>query len=323
MRCCPFWGAIYAAGAAQLAVYGFASVAIGFATQASVFTGAAWWLWLALVAAQIHCAMGLVVLVAALAPSRRLLALGTSFGLLISIVVAMVICSVMVAQQGPADVPQRFFSWPWFLLVFPLFAYPRAVFVLMAYGTQSGTAPFTDPSEAAVEVYIVVALLFAVGTIAGVVGIYFFAVLPAQVRRARVVPMSCSSRGNVSWRQIGARWVPDGRWRGDSQAHSSPVVFPGSPQHAKWTASATDPMLCLGEGGCVQIALRRVMRRRRRQQRDAAGARSVPLLSGTSAGSGADYGGIAIAAREEVQGGALGGLGHNDIDVLRSREEAR
>ena len=205
MRCCPFWGAIYAAGAAQLAVYGFASVAIGFATQASVFTGAAWWLWLALVAAQIHCAMGLVVLVAALAPSRRLLALGTSFGLLISIVVAMVICSVMVAQQGPADVPQRFFSWPWFLLVFPLFAYPRAVFVLMAYGTQSGTAPFTDPSEAAVEVYIVVALLFAVGTIAGVVGIYFFAVLPAQVRRARVVPMSCSSRGNVSWRQMGAR----------------------------------------------------------------------------------------------------------------------
>jgi hypothetical protein len=125
---------------------------------------------------------GLVILVAALAPGRRLLALATSFGLLLSIAVAMVICSVMLAQQGPGDEPQRFFSWPWFLLVYPLFAYPRAVFVLMAYGTQSGTAPFTHPSEAAVEVYIVVALLFAVGTLAGVLGVYFFAVLPAQVR---------------------------------------------------------------------------------------------------------------------------------------------
>lgn len=69
----------------------------------------------------------------------------------------------------------RFRAWPWFLLVVPLFSYPRAVYTLMSFGTQENALPLTNPTEATMEVYEITGLLLLVGTAAGLVGMYFFA----------------------------------------------------------------------------------------------------------------------------------------------------
>lgn len=98
MRCCPFWTAVYGAGALQMLFFGLLSISLGYLTRAEAFTNSAWWIWIGLICAYTHCAMGMVVLFAATAPSRRLLGLATSFGLLLFVIIAMVVCAVMTVR---------------------------------------------------------------------------------------------------------------------------------------------------------------------------------------------------------------------------------
>jgi uncharacterized membrane protein len=78
--------------------FGLLSISLGYLTRAEAFTNSAWWIWIGLICAYTHCAMGMVVLFAATAPSRRLLGLATSFGLLLFVIIAMVVCAVMTVR---------------------------------------------------------------------------------------------------------------------------------------------------------------------------------------------------------------------------------
>ena len=98
-------------------------------------------------------------------------------------------------------------------------------------------------------------------------------------------------------------------------------------QHAKWTSSAQDPLLCLGEGGCARRACKKALQRRRKAQLAAVyGEERVVSLIGSNTFSHTSYGAESpseVHSSIDSIAGSDGNSSTEDVDVRRSRNEAK